>query len=285
MSRTEKCFAVISVICVLCTVVLCTVTNREESVEESSGESIALLIDDINLNSVAGIVLKNQSGAVPLMIYDGEISCINEPEDTGTDSSAMKSFAYRMAHMPAIENLGLSGDISDYGLDEPSASVSLILTDGETVRISLGDEAPFGGGFYVMKENDPDLYLTDEVTARMLSYSIDDLRKLEVLPDFSHGISLKDLTHFSLIHGEDIIEIAGITSGDGILYTLMQPFEAPLDWENVNACIFSPLAHLDECRFVSADADPSEYGFDDADDVYYLFITVSNKTFVYNFNC
>lgn len=278
MNRANKLLSAAALISVLIAGILCIITKQENS--ESADEPVAeetLLIDNIHLSSVAGIVLKNENGTVPLMIYDGEIECLDFPGDTEINSSVLKAFAYRMVHMPAREKIGEHDNLSDFGLKEPSSTVSIILTNGEKLRISLGDRAPFQGGYYAKADNDTNIWLTDDVTARMLQYSIDDFRKTDVLPEFPAEFSLKDLSRFVLIQGDDLIEIVGIAGSDGISYTMSQPFEAALDWENVASEIYSPLTRLNECTFISADGNYADYGFTD-DNVSILILTVSGKT-------
>lgn len=278
MYKGVKLLSITALICILLTGALCLMTKPVSTELSGKDDTDApLLIDDIHLSSVAGIVLKNGNGSVPLMIYDGEFQYLDFPGDTEINSSVLKAFAYRMVHMPAKEKLGELSDISGFGLDEPISTVSVILTNGETLRISLGNEAPFQGGYYVKADNDPNIWLVDDITARMLMYSVDDFRKTDVLPELPAEISLKDLTYFALIHRNNIIEIAGNAGSNGISYSMLQPFEAALDWENVASLVYSPLSCLTECTFVSADGNYADYGFLDRN-VYTLIITISGKT-------
>ena len=253
--------AAVSAVCAAAAVIV--TVQPEESTDET--ESEAVLIDDVSIGTVTGIALKNADGAVPLMLYDGEILFIDPPTDTDMDSSVMKAFAYRMAHMPALRNLGPVSDPAPYGLEEPEAAVSVLTADGEVQRIFLGNEAPFDGGYYAKAENRSDLYLVDEVTARMFHYSTDDFRQLDVLPGFGPDTMLKDLTRFALERGGTKFEVTGTISNASVSYRLTRPFETALDWKTVAKSIYDPLSGLNECRFVSAGEDPSIYGLYDDD--------------------
>lgn len=278
MDRSLKRLAIAAAVCVLCAVIFCLAVRKEETVDTPDVQDETLYVDNINLNSVAGLVLKNENGAVPLMIYDGEIQFIDAPADTEMDTSVIKAFAYRMTHIPAKEKIGKVESLSDFGLENPASAVSIILSNGETVRVALGDEAPFDNGYYIRSENGEDVYLTDGITARMLRYGTDDFRRLDVLPEIPTGVSLKDLTGFGLIRGDEIIEITGTQGADGMTYMLRRPFEALLDWENVASYIYSPFICLDECSFVSADGDFEKYGLED-DGVCSLIASLAGKTF------
>lgn len=286
MDRACKRLGIAAAFFALCAAVLWFSSDprRNEAETEMTGSTAeSLFVDDIHLGSVAGVVLKNENGTVPLMLYDSEIQFIDAPADTPMDPSALKSFVYRMAHIPAEKKLEPGERLSDFGLEEPAASVSVICTDGETVRLFLGDEAPFESGWYIMSDQDSSVYLTDEVTARMMRYSADDFRKLDVLPELSAELTLKDLTGFGLIQGDEIIEISGTSGSEGISYMLRQPFEAVLDWEIVADSIFAPLTGLEKCRFVSADGDFIKYGFG-GDNVIHVVAVISGKAYTLHFS-
>jgi hypothetical protein len=53
----------------------------------------------------------------------------------------------------------LKGDLTDFGLTEPQAEVTLGLSDGDTVSFTIGDQNPNRSDYYVRKENDPDIHL------------------------------------------------------------------------------------------------------------------------------
>ena len=271
--------AAVSVVCAAAAVIV--TVQPEENADETEVE--AVLIDDINLSTVTGIALKNADGAVPLMLYDGEILIIDGPTDTATDSSVMKAFAYRMAHMPALRNLGPVDELAPYGLEAPEAAVSVLTADGEVLRIFLGNEAPFDGGYYAKAENSPDLYLVDEVTARMFHYATDDFRQLDVLPRFGPDTMLKDLTRFALECGGTKLEGTGTVSNASVSYRLTRPFETVLDWETVANSIFDPLSGLNECRFVSVGEDPSIYGLYD-DDACMVQVTLGGQSRTLHFS-
>lgn len=52
-----------------------------------------------------------------------------------------------------------AGQLSDYGLENPGASVSIVEKDQKTTRFFVGDQAPMSDGYYICMENSRDVYL------------------------------------------------------------------------------------------------------------------------------
>lgn len=280
--KTLKYLAALAGCSVLCAALALLLTAAPaESGEPAADAAEVSMLTDIHMSDIAGIALKNGNGSIALMLYQNEWSVLEAPEDTGVNMSAVKSFSYRMAHMPALEDLGETQDWEAYGLDDPQATVSIVQTDGSVTKIHMGDQTPLEKGYYARRENDFHLYWIDDVTARMLCYGMDDLRALDVLPQIGES-GLKGLTLFRLTHGETTIEVIGEESSGAARFYMTRPFETALDWELVSEEIYTPLTCLDECRFVSADAPRAAYGLAD-EDRYCVELQYGGKAWVLTF--
>ena len=53
----------------------------------------------------------------------------------------------------------LKGDLADFGLMEPQAEVTLGLSGGKTLSLTIGDQNPSRSHYYVRKGNDPEIHL------------------------------------------------------------------------------------------------------------------------------
>lgn len=276
MCKKTTALAIVAFVSAICAcVLLATAKITEASREKASGDVI--LIDDIHMSKVAGAALVNGNGSVALIVEDNAITCVDAPKDTGVSESTMKSFLYYMAHMPAIQKLDTIDDLSDYGLDHPSATVSIIEKNGDVIKICLGDKTPFDEGWYAAVENDFCVYIVDDITARMMRYGIDDFRALDVLPELPSDLTLDDMTLFSITHNGEKLELHGEKETGTTRYRLSAPFEAALNWEVVAQKIYSPLSCLDECTYVSTGVDPDVYGLM-GDNAYTLTYTLRNMT-------
>ncbi len=202
------------------------------------------MVTDFHMGTVAGAALVNEKGGVALMLQDGEIEILDAPQDMEFSASDRKAFLYRMAHIPVKENLGKVQEREAYGLDHPSARLTLFLTDGSRIVLQLGDQTPLEDGWYLRREDEEDLYLVDPATARMMGYSLDDFRKIDVLPEISPK-SLEGLTRLRLEGSRETVEIRGEKQGGEVRFFLVSPFEAALGWQPIAEKLLAPLGSLE----------------------------------------
>ena len=68
-------------------------------------------------------------------------------EDVPLDGSRLRAAMDRARTLPALSHVA-QGNLAEYGLDRPSASVRVSREDGRTDLLQLGSAAPNGAGFY-----------------------------------------------------------------------------------------------------------------------------------------
>lgn len=207
------------------------------------------MITDVHMGAVAGAALVNDKGGVALMLQNGEIEILDAPQDMVFSASNRKAFLYRMAHIPVKEELGEAKEWEQYGLDQPKAKLTLFLTDGSRIILYLGDQTPLEDSWYLRREDEEILYLVDSVTARMLGYSLDDFREIDVLPVISPE-SLEGLTCMRLTRDDEIIEIRGEKRGEEVRFMLVSPIEAVLSWQRVAEKLLAPLGGMEQLQVV-----------------------------------
>ncbi len=207
------------------------------------------MITDFHMGTVAGAALINEKGSVALMIQNGEIEILDAPVGLIFSETNRKAFLYRMAHIPIKKNLGVTETWEQYGLEYPQAKLTLFFTDGSRTTLRLGDKTPLEDAWYLSREGDDSLYLVDSVTAKMMKYSLDDFRDIDVLPVISPD-SLKSLKRFCLTGGEQILEIQGENQAGEIRFFMKEPFEAVLNWQTIMEKILVPLSETENLEFV-----------------------------------
>ncbi len=217
------------------------------------------MVTDMHVRTLAALALANDHGSVAMIVGEDGVEIIDAPAGAIMPDTASMSFLYRMAHMPAEKTLGMVDDLTEYGLDEYEAAVVLLHADGSRERLFLGDEAPFGAGWYLMRESDRALYLVDELTATMMRYSMDDFRELNLFPAFSSQ-GFASLSLLSIVRGGERLTLTGQKQGEAVYFTLHEPFEAALNWQQVVSELAAPLASLRAQRVVSDAGDFETYG-------------------------
>lgn len=233
------------------------------------------MITDFHMGTVAGAALVNEKGGVALMIQNGEIEILDAPAELFFSESNRKAFLYRMAHIPIKKNLGRAETWGQYGLESPRAKLTLFLTDGSRSTLTLGDRTPLEDAWYLKREGDDSLYLVDSVTARMMRYSLDDFREIDVLPAISPDL-LKSFRRLRLTGGEKVLEIQGENQDGELRFFIKAPFEAALSWQTVTEKILVPLSKIENLEFVR-DGIPNEKGDGPVREEYRMEIEVEGK--------
>ncbi|MCI8270208.1 MAG: DUF4340 domain-containing protein [Lachnospiraceae bacterium] len=237
-------FAVATGILAALTILLWTISRppKKESQEES-------MITDFHMGTVAGAALANDRGGVALMIQNGEIEILDAPVGLIFSEANRKAFLYRMAHVPMKKNLGITELWEQYGLENPQAKLTLFFTNGSKVTLCLGDKTPLEDAWYLNKEGEDTLYLVDSVTARMMRYSLDDFREIDVLPAIAPD-SLKSFHRLRLTGDGQSLEIQGENQAGEIRFFMKEPFEAMLNWQAIMDMVLIPLSEIESLEFV-----------------------------------
>ena len=108
------------------------------------------------------------------------------PQDTGLqlDQEAVDSLLQTIENFSAenVFTAGEDSDLSDYGMDEPSCSVTVRFSEEsgcEPVTILVGDYNSMAYGYYVMVEGDRRIGLTDSTLEDLFSRTPDTLEYVE----------------------------------------------------------------------------------------------------------
>lgn len=122
-------------------------------------------------------------------------------------------------------------DLSEYGLSEPYTYIQAEQTDGKTLILSIGDEAPGGEGCYAQINGSDTVYLLDSTYGTGLTYGDSDMTDVEKLPSITADniyhieVLKKDGEDFELLYDpENKIDDAGT----GIFsWVILKPYEKP----------------------------------------------------------
>ena len=238
--------------------------QKETPAAPAEQEEQAVMITDISVGSLAALALSSGGTSTALMVAGDQIILLDAPQDVRLSDQLLKAFAYRMAHMPAERVLGTIESPAEYGFDAYTAAVVLLGADGSRTRLFLGSEAPFDAGWYLMREDDPSLYLIDDMTAQMMRYTMDDFRQLDLFPAISAG-GLSSVNRMMIAAGGQVMDIYGLVQDGAVYFYMAAPYDCLLSWERVANALVSPLAALEKAAYVSGNVSPAKYGLYDPD--------------------
>lgn len=155
----------------------------EEGNDFTVTEENDILLFDKSQLTVEDITVKNASGEYQLLGYDYSVKGSSEESDTGEikviytmqgyeDSMLSKymtdTLVSECSAAAALRVVDKSGKkYVDYGLDKPSAEVTVIYSDDSKIQMSFGNEAPDKSGTYCRVDGDKSVYLVNSSSVDM----------------------------------------------------------------------------------------------------------------------
>ncbi|SCW27825.1 protein of unknown function [Ruminococcaceae bacterium YRB3002] len=268
---------IIMVVLVIGVIVYFAVSNANKTPDDEEFDSNILTLSSTQISSIS-VHRKNADDIVMGINYDagnGTTSYTyndNPVTDAGYSIEAVERFITMLSSYAVNGKVNGSAALSEYGLDDPEAVVTIAANDGKTYRISLGDDTYEGANCYLMMEGDPNIYIITSAKKTYTSYTDIDFLKSQLLNiDYSKINTIKfdrltDNTHLTVLC--DIYAETGEP-----VYTITEPFsiKASPYFEN----LMEYICTLEITKFIDIPAEEmSKYGMDDP--AFHFLITMDN---------
>lgn len=172
-------------------------------------------------------------------------------------------------------------DLEKYGLSSPSVEATLYSKNGTTYTLSIGDEAP-SGGYYFLYNNSNNVYIISTVSAESLMYERLDLVDVVVAPTIEEigGELIFDTITLSGTVRNEPIEIINVDNGDSeeivfFAYEITKPGHANFDSTNGNIFLNGLISgYAEKAEVLSpSEEDLENYGFNNP----YSMLTLNTK--------
>ena len=153
--------ALVVALVIICIAYL-AVVKYNDAKEKEADTSVNLLQLDSNMASK--LEISNASGELVFEKKSGLWKLSDDDEfEVKTDviEPLLDDFADLTATKCVLNN---KENLSDYGLDDPTAVGTLTLSDGTSVTVSFGAEVPVAGGYYGMLDGTDGIYTFDSET-------------------------------------------------------------------------------------------------------------------------
>ena len=118
----------------------------------------APVITNLPVSQISGVTLRMGEDAVGLIPSGTSFEVIGR-EDIVFDSSKLAALVYTACHLRADRRLSDPEPLSAYGLDAPRAKITLLLPEGDPIRLFFGDTCSVSEQVYMRKENEDAVYL------------------------------------------------------------------------------------------------------------------------------
>ena len=148
------------------------------SVTEEAG---TFALNSHTADDLAGLNWTNGDESFAFTLSDGAWSVTADPAFP-LNQTDVQSMADDLLALVGTRQLDGVTDLSAYGLAEPAFSVTASWSDGTSTTYAMGDETPFGDGYYVSLGHENTVYTIEDDIADIFDTTMNDLAVLESIP-------------------------------------------------------------------------------------------------------
>lgn len=162
---------------------------------ESSTTASTVKLLNIPADQVQQIDVKKKDGTgIDLKRANGKWQIVT-PQALSADQDAVSGLTSALAPLNADSVVAKNSSAgSQYGLNNPSLTVTLNLKDGKKDTIKFGDDAPAGSLVYAKADSDPKIYAVSSSVKSSFDKSVNDLRDKRLLTFNSGKLTSLELT-------------------------------------------------------------------------------------------
>jgi len=240
--------------------------KKEQSAAELADETVASIVT-IEADAIDTIYFKNSSGE--MTIEKGEDGNWKYTEDDSfpvsqTNAENMKNALTNITSSRTITEE--TGDLTAYGLNNPSIQITVTTKDKEATKVSLGAKAPVAGGYYARINEGDEIYIVTAGFYNYFDYSLTQMTAVETIPsitaeNITHlAVESKDKQPFEVVYdSEKSSDLSGFTN-----WTMVKPYdtEIPADADALTTLFgnYTGLSFLACVDYKGEDL--SKYGLD-----------------------
>ena len=147
--------------------------NEETQAEEES-------IPMIQMDDVVAVSYDNETASLSFEKREDEWICL-EQEDFPLIQNRINSIANAMKDMSANRKLDDTTDLSQFGLDQVTKTVTAEDSEGNTKTLKIGNVNEYTGDYYAMVEGDDTIYTIADSIVNYTDYTLDDLLQLDTV--------------------------------------------------------------------------------------------------------
>lgn len=255
--------------------------DRYEKPTETPKDIIdAITIFSTEKDSIAQIDITHPNASFAFRKTEEGNWVIIGAEDLRLNQTKVESLAYDFVSLNADTLVAESGNLADYGLDNPLGTQKVTLTDGSVHTFVLGNKVANNLGYYFKKDGDETIYSVYNSKGDSFLATLDDYRDRTLA-----NVDFEKLSDIELIGGEQTIRLrtveeADMTDSSTTIYGdwIM---EAPYAGKVVNSEVFNEqlLSKLQQISIVDyVDDQPAsyaDYGLDSPK--YRIILTETDK--------
>lgn len=210
--------------------------NEVEEAKDDEDTSISLL--DISSDDVVAFSF-DYEGETYSFVYEDDTWYLDSDRDFPVEQSTIEGKLSSAVSTTASQEIEIDEDnLADYGLDEPSCTITITDSDDNETIFEIGDENTVTYEYYCRLNESDTVYMIDSTLESMMSFDLYDVADMDDFPT----ISSDEIKELSVSDGTETIELDDEDDEDA--------------YSEIAALYYS--AHVDyDCE------DLSTYGLDD----------------------
>jgi len=129
-------------------------------------------------------------GKTTVMVRRGQSWRLVKPIEARADRERVKELLDRVGKLDARRSIDKARRLADYGLAKPAAVLKVVLANGESRELDLGDKTPDSAAVYAMEKRSPKVFLVDTALLQDAAGGADAWRDRTALP-FNRGKAMR----------------------------------------------------------------------------------------------
>lgn len=257
-------------VCVVAMVVLLAYQPAQPSKADS--DTVTRFTSYENVDDIVLVHVQNETGQYTLVnAGEGKFS-IQDVDDDLLNTEAISNLFTGMQQVVSsgtVKKDVSEGDLAQYGLDDPVATVLLMDKDEGGLEMKIGDLSPDQVGRYLYITGVPNVYTMDDSVAQTYLSDRSAYLDLQFYPSME-GDNIKSIASFELTDAQgggyrlERTRVSDITTL--IYFDMVSPVHITTSRQNVETQLLTPLQNLRGETLVSTDAaDYATYGLDQPD--------------------
>lgn len=172
--------------------------QESSTVNETSGN---FTLAAYTADELTGLKWQNGEEMFNLTLSDGTWTNAADPAFP-LDQTAVQDMADDLLTLQGTRQLDGVTDLSIYGLQEPTFTVTASWSDGTETTYALGDETPFGDGYYLSLGHEGIVYTIASDISTSFDTAMNDLAVLEAIPSVTAADRLTVGTQLDIVKEE-----------------------------------------------------------------------------------
>jgi len=179
--------------------------SKDEDADKA--EITVPVLDNVKKEDITGISWNYEGNKIDL-VKEGSAWVCAQDKAFPLEQNFPESMSATISELTSTRFFEDVENMADYGLENPSHTITVKLQNGEETTISVGAQNAVTSEYYVSKSGENDVYLVESGFPASFRHSMYDMVQYEILPVMS------DIKTFTVKKGEEEFEIEHIDEGE-----------------------------------------------------------------------